>query len=323
MYTKVRIDNQQKVATSESEANATGCWHVAARWTRLGRGLATLESGAGDIGRRGDHHAGRQAARRRDAVTNATTYLVLATPRSGSTLLGQGLQASGLAGDPKEFFGHKMAFWMERWGTTSLSAYVDRLVHARGTPNEVFGAKLLYQQLLRLEQEARREPDLAELPLAAILPRLFPDLHLVWISRQDKVRQAISWFKARQTGVWGQDEGREAPKLGAAWRGATSLQPGELAFDYEGIAALLRQAEDEDAAIARFCAESEIPSFHVVYEEFSPRYTETVGALLRWMGIATPDDFTLPPPRTVRLADDRTDEWVAHFREFHAGTARK
>ena len=34
-------------------------------------------------------------------MPQATCYLVLATPRSGSTLLGQGLQASGLAGDPR------------------------------------------------------------------------------------------------------------------------------------------------------------------------------------------------------------------------------
>ena len=53
-------------------------------------------------------------------MTKQTCYLVLATPRSGSTLLGQGLQASGLAGDPKEFFGHKMSFWMERWRTATL-----------------------------------------------------------------------------------------------------------------------------------------------------------------------------------------------------------
>jgi LPS sulfotransferase NodH len=247
---------------------------------------------------------------------------MLATPRSGSTLLGQGLQASRIAGDPKEFFGHKMVFWMERWGTTSLPAYVDRLIRSRATPNGVFGAKLLYQQLMRLEQEARREHDLAELPLAALLARLFPDLHLIWISRQDKVRQAISWFKARQTGVWGQDERREVPKLGAAWRSDGSLQPDELAFDYEGISALVRQAEEEDAAIARFCAESGIPSFHVIYEEFSPRYSETVDDLLRWMGIVTPPDFSLPSPRTVKLADDRTDVWVAHFRELRAEAAQ-
>lgn len=253
-------------------------------------------------------------------MTERTAYLILATPRSGSTLLGQGLQASGLAGDPKEFFGHKMAFWMERWQTDTLEAYAKRLLRARSSPNGVFGAKLLYGQLQHLESVARQEPALAELPLADILSRLFPNLHFLWATRNDKTRQAISWFKARQTGVWGQAEGKDEVKLGRAWRlGDEPLQPGELAFDYEGIAALLAQAEREDAAIAAFFAESGIAPYRVVYEEFSPRYEENVLDILRWLGIDPPADLSLANPRTVRLADDRTDEWVARFRELQAG----
>jgi LPS sulfotransferase NodH len=250
-------------------------------------------------------------------MTQPPTYLILATPRSGSTLLGQGLQATGLAGEPKEFFGHRLAFWMERWRTPTLPAYVDRLIHVRSTPNGVFGAKLLYRQLLHLETLARLDANLAPLPLPEILPRLFPNLHLVWVSRQDKVRQAISWFKARQTGVWGQDQGQDTVKLGAAWRlGDEPLQPGELAFDYDGIAALVRQAEAEDAAIGRFFAESGMEPFKVIYEQFSPRYEETVFDLLRWMGVPVPTGLTLPNPRTVKLADDRTEEWVTRIREL-------
>jgi hypothetical protein len=37
-------------------------------------------------------------------------------------------------------------------------------------------------------------------------------------------------------------------------------------------------------------------------------------ALFRWLGVTSPLDLTLPNPRTVKLADDRTDEWVARFR---------
>ena len=251
-----------------------------------------------------------------------TTYLVLATPRSGSTLLGQGLQASGLAGDPKEFFGHKMPYWMERWRTPSLPAYTARLRQERATPNGVFGAKLLYRQLLHLEDLAHHEPKLADLPLPEILDRLFPNLHLVWVTRQDKVRQAISWFKARQTGIWGQSHERGAPKLGRAWRlGDEPLQPGELAFDYDGIAALVRQAEAEDAAIGQFFATSGIEPFCVIYEELTPRYEETILALLLWLGITSPPYLTLPNPRTVKLADDHTDEWVARFRELQTAAA--
>jgi LPS sulfotransferase NodH len=252
-------------------------------------------------------------------MTERTCYLILATPRSGSTLLGQGLQATGLAGDPKEFFGHKMAFWMERWQTPSFGAYVDLLTHRRATSNGVFGAKVLYGQLQHLEDAARQDAALAELPLATILSNLFPNLHYVWATRNDKLRQAISWFKARQSGVWGQNTGQEEPKLGRAWRlGDEPLQPGELAFDYAGIAALLRQAEAEDAAIAAYFDENGIAPFRVVYEEFAPRYEETVTELLEWMGIATPDTLTLSKPRTVKLADDRTDEWVVRFTEMQA-----
>jgi LPS sulfotransferase NodH len=254
-------------------------------------------------------------------MTKQTSYLVLATPRSGSTLLGQGLQASGLAGDPKEFFGHKMPFWMERWRTPALPAYVARLSQERATPNGVFGAKLLFRQLLHMESLARQDPELTNLPLLEILDRLFPDLHLVWVTREDKVRQAISWFKARQTGVWGQGQEESAPKLGRAWRlGTEPLQPGEIAFDYEGIGTLLRQVEAENAAIGQFFATSGIEPFRVVYEEFSPRYEETIFALLRWLGVTPPPDLTLPGPRTVKLADDRTDDWVARFRELQSAS---
>jgi LPS sulfotransferase NodH len=38
------------------------------------------------------------------------------------------------------------------------------------------------------------------------------------------------------------------------------------------------------------------------------------------MGIAHPP-LNLPDPRTVRLADDRTDEWVERFRQEQAAQA--
>jgi hypothetical protein len=42
---------------------------------------------------------------------------------------------------------------------------------------------------------------------------------------------------------------------------------------------------------------------------------ESSTALLRWLGVTPSPDLTLPKPRTVNLADDRTDECVARFHE--------
>jgi LPS sulfotransferase NodH len=199
-----------------------------------------------------------------------------------------------------------------------LPAYVKQLQAKRSSSNGVFGAKLLYGQLLHLEQLARQEPELALLSRGDLLRHLFPDVHLLWATRDDKLRQAISWFKARQTGVWGQGRGAEEPKLGRAWRlGDEPLQPGELAFDYAGIAALLLQAEAEDAAIGAWLAGAGFTPHRVVYEDYAPRYSDATAEILDWMGIAHPL-LNLPDPRTVRLADDRTDEWVARFREEQA-----
>ena len=153
-----------------------------------------------------------------------TSYLILATPAPGSTLLGQGLQAGGFAGDPKEFFGHKMPYWMERWQTPTLPAYTARLGQVRATPNESLALSCSTASF-SIWRVRRGSSELAELPLPEILYRLFPNLHFVWVTREDKVRQAISWFKARQTGVWGQDQEQSAPKLLAApggWGRATA-----------------------------------------------------------------------------------------------------
>jgi LPS sulfotransferase NodH len=57
-----------------------------------------------------------------------------------------------------------------------------------------------------------------------------------------------------------------------------------------------------------------------VYEAYAPRYSAATAEILDWMGIAHPP-LSLPDPRTVRLADDRTDEWVARFREEQAALA--
>lgn len=243
-------------------------------------------------------------------------YLVLATPRSGSTLLGQALNTTDLAGDPREYFGPKMRFWTEKWGTPSLEAFVARLRRERSTANGVFGAKLLLSQLRHLERLTRAEPRWAEAPLPAILAELFPGVRYLWIVRRDKTRQAISYWKAKETGIWGRDQ---APRPGRTGQGrrarVISARPtGRTArYDYAGIAALRDAILADEAGIARFFADGGIAPLTIVYEEFVDRYAETTREALRFIGIAPPANLALGPPRTAQLADAETEEWVTRF----------
>ncbi|MFM9107794.1 MAG: Stf0 family sulfotransferase [Chloroflexota bacterium] len=247
----------------------------------------------------------------------AITYLVLATPRSGSTLLGQALNSTDLAGDPREHFGHKMAFWARKWETPTLQAFVNRLMAERSTGNGVFGAKLLYGHLRNLERVARQEAVYRDLPLPEILDRLFPNLHYLWITRDDTVRQAISYWKAKETGIWGQEPAR-AGRTGQGRRQFVKgvRETGKTpAYDEQGIAALYRSILEEDAATEAYFREGGIAPMHVVYEQFVRDYEPTTRRMLEFLGIAAPADLVIGQPRTVRLADDTTDEWAARFRD--------
>src|SRR4051812_18501606 len=118
------------------------------------------------------------------------SYLICATPRSGSTLLAHLLASTGLAGTPIEYFHEdRMATLADQWGTGSLDEYLGALVERRTGPNGVFGAKLHWGQYER--EIAPRDPR-----------SLAPDLLPIRIGREDRLRQAASWVRALQTLRW-------------------------------------------------------------------------------------------------------------------------
>ena len=83
--------------------------------------------------------------------------------------------------------------------------------------------------------------------------------------------------------------------------------------DFAGIKALRDAVVAEDAAIARFFETSGIQPMHVVYERFVRDYENTTRAMLAHIGVEPPPDLVIGQPRTVRLADDTTEEWIARF----------
>ena len=239
-----------------------------------------------------------------------SSYLVLSTPRSGSTLLCRALESTDLAGYPKEYFSPEGKRWSRESATTAPSAYVASLLAKQATPNGVFGAKISWRQLLLFEQACRREPRYRETPLPDILSDLFPSLRYLRITRRDKVRQAISYWKALQTGVWGK---------AAAADGSGSAS---AAFDYDALSDLVRLLQEHEAGIDGFVSRSNLSPFTIVYEDLVDSYRETVTAALAHLGIDVPSGLVLPEPRTARLADDETEAWVGEYARIARERAR-
>lgn len=229
------------------------------------------------------------------------TYLILSTPRSGSTLLGRGLESTNLAGRPREYFQPGGNFWSRHWHAASPTDYVDTLLSERATPNGVFGAKVHWRHLLEFERSVRGLPRFDQATLPDLLSELFPGLRYVRITRRDKLRQAISLLKASQTGVWGRST-------------AEDKAPSEVPeFDHDAINEILRMLLAHEGRIDGFFSQRRALPHTVVYEDFVDSYKETISATLAHLGIDAPKDLVVAAPRTARLADDETEEWVERY----------
>jgi trehalose 2-sulfotransferase len=130
------------------------------------------------------------------------SYFICASPRCGSTLLSEALEMTNLAGHPKEYFTYEHeSYWIEKLEIASYDSYIDKIIKVGTTPNGVFGAKLFWFQTAHLAEKLKRL-NLFQEKDDNTLTEIFPNLRYIWIDRDDKLRQAISYYKAIHTRVW-------------------------------------------------------------------------------------------------------------------------
>jgi LPS sulfotransferase NodH len=131
------------------------------------------------------------------AVAAARKYLIMSTPRSGSTMLSSALHASGLAGAPFEYF-HPAP--LNNAGNPELypnrlNLYFKDVVSRRTSPNGLFGMKLHFPQFERI---FCANP--TSLAYGFSFLREFDAFVLTY--RRDKILQAISGLLARENNLW-------------------------------------------------------------------------------------------------------------------------
>lgn len=139
------------------------------------------------------------------------SYIICTSPRSGSTLLCQLLANTNVAGVPNSYF-HKpsLTSWMEvhdiaannfpnRSGT--LQAIFEKVRKVGIAETGVFGLRLqggsinyFLDQLKFLHPEQHCDVDR--------LNATFGETAFIFLSRKNKLEQAISCVKAMQTGLW-------------------------------------------------------------------------------------------------------------------------
>lgn len=260
--------------------------------------------------------SGSRPWRTASEVRAALSYLICCAERTGSTLLGDALSGTGIAGRPQSYF-NRAAHFNPRYQRLLGNAkdddrYLDRVIAAATTPNGVFGAKVHWEHFLDFVAMVECAlPAAVRRSSASSFGRLhgrFPSLRYIWLTRRNKVARAISHYRAEKTGRW---------QVDARWVTDDTGGEGEPPFDFDAIDAFIRSGEAEDAHWRQFFGKHQISPLELTHEELVRDIEGTVRRVLAFIGIPV-EDLKLPPPSLRRQADQKSREWELRYRQMCA-----
>lgn len=233
------------------------------------------------------------------------SYVICAVQRSGSFLLCEALKNTGLAGNPEEYFleseGWEYGEWARGHGVRSRTDYLHLVFEHGTTPNGVFGTKIMWNYFSRTLEKLQELPDYRGMQPCQVMAALFPNLHYIWIVRHDKVRQAVSWAKAGQTGIY-------------AWhKGKTPVPEKDPTFDFTFIDNLYKLVLEGEAGWQSFFDECGVQPFKVVYEDLVEAYEQTAIRILEYLDIPFPKDLAFGERQLQKQADALNEAWAAEY----------
>lgn len=234
------------------------------------------------------------------------SYLICATPRTGSTLLCGLLKSSGVAGNPASYFNRRgLHNYADDWRIARPrdgridEAYVRAALAAGTTSNGVFGVRIMAETLPELINDLAADSRSSATDLELLRAR-FGRVGFVHLRRQDVVAQAVSWAKALQTHYWHPDE--------------AVLPGGQPAhYDEELLDRLVAGIQKYEADWNRWFASQSIAPYQVVYEELAADPLVTAHGVLDYLGVQVPPDRHLVIGHH-RQADQVNADWAARFR---------
>ena len=239
------------------------------------------------------------------------SYFICTTARSGSSLLCNVLSATGVAGNPDEYFGENdQTAWGKKWGeSSSYNDHLDRVFREATTPNGVCGVKMFIadgyndEYLYDFTRKASALPryEGRGLSVPEMVADLFPSLHYIWLTRRNKVRQAVSFSKALQTTVW------------MSYRRRETRKPQPAAYDFQHIRRQLHRLVLQEAQWQEYFNAAGVTPLTIVYEDFAQDYNQTIRRVLDFLDLKLPEDFWLQKPYLVKQADEESERWVQRY----------
>lgn len=250
------------------------------------------------------------------------SYIIWFSQRVGSTMLTQALEDTGVAGRPREWLnaGNSAQELLNGYGVSDADQLRAALWRDGATPNGVFGVKYgmtdeLHRELTSLFSGL--VPGVPDSNGHEAWEAFFPHCQHIFLTRRDKLRLAVSWWRAIASKEWHRPNrlrtvvsecGREV--LPEAPSAADLLGQ----YNYNALRHLLAAANLREAAMQQQFERWCVRPYTIVYEDFINSYEPTIFSVLDFLQIPDREAVSIPPPAFDRLADEVSETWYGRFR---------
>lgn len=234
------------------------------------------------------------------------SYIICTSPRSGSTMLATGLWQTNIAGRPAEYFHSSIQIDVttsKRLGVTSDREYMEKVKNVSTTENGVFGMKLHAYQTRFLISKIEHHRSMYFPSLREAIETEFPGVRYIFLRREnDKVKQAVSYYRALLTNEWWRFRGKNPP-------------PEDSTIEYYelGIRKCLDHITESDTYWEQYFLKHGLSPLRLTFEEITGDYEGAIRRTLSYLGL--PCDIPIAPPATVKISNDRSLVWEKKFLE--------
>lgn len=237
------------------------------------------------------------------------SYRIWTSPRTGHTVLAKLLSDTGIAGKPGEHLTlHGESSLGEKYGVKNYDEIRNKIWESGTCDTGIFGCKMDRQdysvdkdtnELMKLKGFSSSENE--ELFWAD----LFPNCKNIYLTRRNKVRQVVSWWKAIQDNTWHLKTGETRND---------SQEFYNEKYDFDALSHLLLEASLREASMQEYFSKYNLATLTLVYEDYIQNLEESVLRVLDYLGIKH-DNITIPEVYYSKTSDSQSEEWVQRFRK--------
>jgi len=212
-------------------------------------------------------------------------YFICYVNRTGTTFLTECLTQTRLFGFPQEYLnteeGAAVEIVSKRLGVNTFVDYLSHLTRKRQSRTGVFGTKISCRQL-------------AYLTTHYDINSIFPNSKFIFVTRQNVVLQAISWFVAEKTASW------------ASFFEARN----NVDYDRDEIIKFVNLITDQNARFENYFALNGINPLRIYYEEMNSDIRAVVHRVKDYLGVDGEINLQVDKTRCKVQRTNKNTEWA-------------